>query len=116
MNTRDRNRLLVETPYDHPVGESDDLAGAKLGVYSLERFHGEGRAADPAHYEFVLRLNSEMPHGSVAIREVDGEACFVMVNSYPRATADVEEIRVSVFDVARDADSIEQRLTGEDRH
>jgi serine/threonine-protein kinase len=72
--------------------------------------------ADPGHYEFVLRLNSGIPHGAVAVREVDGADHFVVVNSYPRATADVEEIRASVFDVARHADSIEHRLTGNDRH
>lgn len=72
--------------------------------------------ADPGYYEDALRLNSELPHGSLAVRDVDGEKHFVMVDTYPRATVDVEEIRRSVVEVAFRADELENLLTGEDRH
>ncbi len=70
--------------------------------------------ADPAYYESALRLNSEILHGALAIREVDGEPTFVVVDTYPRATVDVEEIRRSVLEVAQRADAVEQMLTGQD--
>ena len=72
--------------------------------------------ADPNFYEAALRLNSEVPHGSLAIREINGEEVFVMVDTYPRATVDVEEIRRSILEVSTRADDIEKRLTGEDRN
>jgi len=67
-------------------------------------------------YERALRLNAEMRHGAIAIRNVDGVASFVVIDTYPRATVDPEEIRKSVWEVARRADAIEKRLTGEDRN
>lgn len=72
--------------------------------------------ADSNFYESALRLNSEIPHGGLAIREIDGRAKFVMVDTYPRATVDVEEIRRSILEVASRADAIERRLTGRDEH
>lgn len=71
-------------------------------------------AAKPAYYEQALRLNSEMPHGCVAVRDVDGEAKFVVHDTYPRATVDSEEVRKSVLEVASRADAIEKLLTGTD--
>jgi serine/threonine-protein kinase len=70
--------------------------------------------AEPAYYEQALRLNSMMNHGSVAIREIDGRPKFVVVDTYPRATVDSEEIRRSIHEVASHADSIEKLLTGLD--
>lgn len=71
--------------------------------------------AQPAYYEQALRLNSAMNHGSVAIREIDGRPKFVVVDTYPRATVDAEEIRRSIHEVASHADGIEKLLTGSDR-
>jgi serine/threonine-protein kinase len=39
-----------------------------------------------------------------------------MVNTYPRATIDPEEIRRTVRDVAAHADAVEHLLTGADRN
>ena len=68
--------------------------------------------ARPSFYEQALRINGEMPHGSVAVRDVDGQPMFVVVDTYPRATVDAEEIRKSVLSVASRADAIEHVLTG----
>ncbi|WP_166822759.1 serine/threonine-protein kinase [Thalassoroseus pseudoceratinae] len=70
--------------------------------------------ADAAYYESALRLNGEMAHGGVAIREVDGEAMFCVVDTYPRGTVEPEDIRLSVLEVARRADAVEHLLTGND--
>ena len=72
--------------------------------------------AEPAYFETALRLNSEILHGALAIREIDGELVFVMLDSYPRATVDAEEIRRSVLEVAHRADAVERLLTNADRN
>lgn len=68
------------------------------------------------YYEDALRMNSEILHGGLAIREIDGQPMFVMVDTYPRATVDPEEIRRSALEVARRADEVEERLTGMDHN
>jgi eukaryotic-like serine/threonine-protein kinase len=73
-------------------------------------------AAAPAYYETALRLNSEMLHGALAVREFAGEPYFVMINNYPRATVDAEEIRRSVLEMAHRADAVERVLNEHDVH
>ncbi|MFQ5733753.1 MAG: protein kinase [Planctomycetaceae bacterium] len=67
-------------------------------------------------YEEALRINSDMPHGGLAIRDINGTPHFVMVDTYPRATVDAEEVRRSVLEIAVRADEVERRLTGGDRN
>ena len=74
-----------------------------------------GRATDQ-YYEKALRLNATISHGSVAIQLIDGEPHFVMVNAYPQATCDPEEIRKSVLEIARHSDEVEHLLSLEDRY
>ena len=93
--------VYVETSPDSP---SEQL----LMIFSV---CGEAREE---FYSEALRLNSEILHGGLAIREIDGIDKFVMINNYPRGTVDVEELRVSVLEVARQADQFELKLTGED--
>jgi serine/threonine-protein kinase len=73
----------------------------------------------PAQAEFFetgLRINSDMLHGCLAIRDINNEPYFVVLNTYPRATVDPEEIQQTVMEVARIADQVEERLTGQDNH
>lgn len=72
--------------------------------------------ATPAYFETALRLNSEMQHGALAIKEIDGNPYFVVVDTYPRATVDAEEIRRSVLEVAHRADAVERLLSDHDVH
>ena len=74
-----------------------------------------GRATDE-YYERALQLNATISHGSVAIQTIDGAPFFVMVNAYPRATCDPEEIRKSVLEIARHSDEVEHLLSREDRY
>ncbi len=109
-----RYRLVVQLP-----------GGRRQVVYVEPSAHGAAERllliystccdAQPVYYEAALRLNSEMPHGSVAIREMAGQSKFVVVDTYPRATVDAEEIRRSTHEVASRADFIEKLLTGLDR-
>jgi eukaryotic-like serine/threonine-protein kinase len=72
--------------------------------------------AESSYYEQALRLNAEVAHGGIAIRDLDGRSYFVMINTYPRATVDAEDIRKSAFEIAARADAIERHLTGIDIH
>lgn len=65
-------------------------------------------------FEYVLRLNAEIPHGGLAIKEIAGIPMFVMMDTYPWSTVDPEEIRRSALSVATRADGLEMRLTGRD--
>lgn len=70
--------------------------------------------AQQNQFEYVLRLNAEIPHGGLAIKEIAGLPMFVMMDTYPWATVDPEEIRRSALSVASRADGLEMRLTGRD--
>jgi len=98
-----RQRLYIETS-DHRTHER------LLMIYSV------CCPAEPGYYEQALRLNAEISHGGFALKEVDGELKFVMMDTYPRATVDVDEVRKSVLEVAYRADEFEMRLTGQDLH
>lgn len=98
-----RQRSFIEA-VDHPE------AGRLLLIYSI------CCDADPDYYEHALRLNSEIPHGGLAIRDVEGRTRFVMADTYPRSTVDAEEIRRSVLEVSARADAVERLLTGGDTH
>jgi eukaryotic-like serine/threonine-protein kinase len=70
--------------------------------------------ATPDYYEQALRQNAIIMHGSLAVRDIDGQPMFVIINAYPRSTVAPEEIRRSVVAIATYADRVEQLLTGED--
>lgn len=72
--------------------------------------------ATPSYYEQALLQNAVVLHGSLAIREIDGQKVFVVINAYPRSTVAPEEIRRSVLEIASQSDHVEQRLTGQDRN
>lgn len=97
-----RQQVVLLEPSDHSVDER------LLLLYSV------CCPAQPHFFENALRRNSEMSHGSLALRDVDGQSQFVVVDTYPRSTVDPEEIRRSVFEIAMQADRVEQQLTGQD--
>jgi Serine/threonine protein kinase len=99
-----RSQLVHLSVSEHAIEER------LLQIYSL------CCPVNDSFFEQALRLNSIMPHGSIAIRNVEGTDYFVTLSNYPLGTVDPEEIRRSVLELATRADSIECRLTGEDRH
>ncbi len=98
-----RQKIFIE-PSDHSG------TGKLLLIYSI------CCDSQPEYYEEALKLNSEMPHGGIAIREIEGESKFIVVDTYPRATVDSEEIRRSVWEIAYRADAVEKLLTGQDHN
>ncbi len=108
-------RVEVDLPYGRHqtlfVRTSDHKTGERLLlIYSV------CCPAVPEYFEQALKLNSEMLHGGLAIRDVDGISSFVMIDTYPRTTVGAEEVRRSVLEIARRADDVEERLTGEDQN
>ena len=91
------------------VENSEHAAGERLLlIYSI------CCPASPEFYEQALRLNAQVLHGGLSIRDIDRQPCFVMVDTYPRATVEGEEIRRSAVEVGIQADNIERLLTGAD--
>ncbi len=72
--------------------------------------------ADPARYEWALKQNMKIPYGSLGIREIDGNKVFVMVDTQLGRTAQADEIRKSVSELAQRADRMEEALTGADEY
>ncbi len=70
--------------------------------------------AEPRHYEFALRLNSEMTYGGLSVREVNDQPMFVMTRTFPRGHVQPEAIRSALVDIARRSDWVEQQLTHAD--
>jgi len=70
--------------------------------------------AEPRHYEFALKLNAEMTYGGLSVREVNGQAMFVMTRTFPRGHVHPEAVRAALVDIARRSDWVEQQLTHAD--
>lgn len=110
-----RHRLTVTLP-----------DGRRQKVFIEESAHGAAERllliysvccpAEPGFFPEALRLNAEVSHGAIAVRDINGQPHFVMINTYPRGSVDADEIRCSVLEVAVRADAIEHRLTGADIH
>jgi serine/threonine-protein kinase len=89
---------------------------AELAGERVVKIYSVCCTAQEAYFRHALELNATVTYGSLAIDDVQGKPCFVMVNTYPRATCDPGEVRRSVLDVARWADEVERVLTGQDRY
>jgi len=70
--------------------------------------------ADLKHYEWALRQNAKLSSGAIALREKDGTPWFVMINKHLARTADVDELRETILELAKKADAIEKALSGTD--
>lgn len=118
LATRDRQELVVGLPggrKQRVVLEHWDGSGSNSGEHLL-LIYSVCCNAEPDYYEKALRLNSQMSHGGVAIREMDGRSMFCVVDTYPWATVDAKEILLSTIEVAKHADAVEHELTGHDVH
>ncbi|MDP6442927.1 MAG: protein kinase [Pirellulaceae bacterium] len=103
------------------------LANGRMQTVRVEEAHGDLWSTplvrifsvcapiEESYMRRALEMNSQMPHGALAVQDIDGAPHFVVINSYPRSTCDAEELRHSVSDIAAWADEVEQFLTGEDQ-
>ena len=92
------------------VGPGEPRLGKLVRIYSICAPLNEG------YYRRALELNADLPHGCIAIQDLDGKPHYIMVDTYPQATCDPEEIRRSVLALARWSDDVERVLTQRDRY
>lgn len=88
---------------------AQDFEGEPLVVVYTEC----GPAA-PKNFEWALRQNLRLSFGAIAIRDRGGQPTFVMVNTHPRATLDVDELRKSILILAEHGDKLEEAITKSD--
>lgn len=67
---------------------------------------------DPKHAENLLRVNNKMLFGAFAIRTIKGKDYYVVTANQLAHTADLDEIKKTLFEVARRADGVEERIGG----
>jgi hypothetical protein len=70
---------------------------------------GDDQAAD-----WSLRANMKIPHGAVALTEIDGEETLVLVNCHPIIRVTPAEIKDDIKAIAFYGDWLEKKLTGQD--
>ncbi len=114
---RDQGRYQIQLEFPDGRGQkvflenSDHNATERLLlIYSL------CCDAEPEYFEEALKLNAEMAHGALAIRNFDGHDMFCVVDTFPRSTVEPLAVRRSVLEVGYRADSVEKLLTGQDIH
>ena len=67
---------------------------------------------DSKHTEGLMRANAKMLYGAFAVRTIKGKDYFVVTANQLAETADLQEIRKILFEVARRADGVEERIGG----
>ena len=113
----EEHRITVSVP--QPGGRSQRVCVeecvAPVGGERVVKIYSVCGPARPDYYRRALEMNARLCHGALGIEDVHGQPHFVMVNSFPRATCDPEEIRRSVQEISHWADEVERKLTATDR-
>jgi serine/threonine-protein kinase len=110
---RDRWRVVYPVPGDRIHEVYIELVEGRRHERLLTVF-SVCAPCDPRHYEFALKLNNELTHGCLSIREVNGQAMFVMTRTFARGHVGPAEIRAAVQEIAKRGDRVEQQLTSTD--
>lgn len=103
-------RVIMRLPRDRLQEVYLEIEYGPLGQTSLTVYSvcGPGVAKD---FEFVLRLNNDLPFGGISIRDVNGQAMFIMTRTFDRASLRSSEIRSTIYEIARRSDWTEEQLT-----
>jgi hypothetical protein len=89
-------------------GRKDDQDNELVVIYS------ECGPANPKYYEAVLRKNLAIPAGAFAIRDVDGQPNFVMVDTMLAVIVTPSLLAKRIENIAARADMVEKVLAKED--
>jgi serine/threonine protein kinase len=108
---RDQYRIVFPVPGNRLQEVYIEVVPGPRGERLLTIFSVCG-IASARHFEFALKLNAALTHGSISIREVNGEPMFVMSRSFLRANVTSAEVRAAVKEIARQGDQVEQQLAG----
>lgn len=110
---RERYRVIFSVPGDRIQEVYIEVTRGRKNEHLLS-IYSVCAPADPKHYEYALKLNAELTHGSLSIREVNGEPMFVMTRTFSRSHVSAAEVRAAVQEIARRGDRVEQQLTRTD--
>ncbi|MBN1590269.1 MAG: hypothetical protein JW888_12210 [Pirellulales bacterium] len=83
--------------------------------HELVVIYSECGPAVPKYLEAVLRKNMSMPSGAFAIRDIDGVANFVVVDTMMASSVTPGALARKIEQIASRADQVEELLTQEDR-
>ncbi|HLA85981.1 MAG TPA: hypothetical protein VJL29_14410 [Thermoguttaceae bacterium] len=89
-----------------------DRRDARLG--ELVVIYSECGPANPKHYETLLRKNLGMPFGAFAIRDLDGQANLIIVETMAAASVTPGVLAGKIEQIAARADQVENQLTRQD--
>jgi len=103
-------RVIIRLPKDRIQEVYLEIEKGPLGQTSLTMYTVCG-PADPANFEFALRLNSDLPYVGISISDVNGQPMFIMTRTFDRASLRSSEIRNTIHEIARRADWVEELLT-----
>lgn len=109
QGARDQFRLMFPLPNDRLQEVYLEVTQGREGERFLSVFSVCG-PAEPEHFEFALKLNAELTYGSLSIRNVNGQAMFVMTRTFPRDRIATVDVRAALLELARRADRVEQQL------
>ncbi len=110
---RDRFRIVVPVPGQR-IHEVYIEAVPGSGHEALLSVYAVCAPADADHFEFALKLNSRLTHGSVSIRDFYGKSMFVMSRTFNRGSLTNEELRSAILEIAIHSDHVEELLTQTD--
>lgn len=86
----------------------------RTGDEDLVVVYSECGPAQAKHFEAVLRKNAQLPIGAFGIRDVDGAAAFVLVETLPAERLTARQLARTVERIAARADTVEKSLSRED--
>ncbi len=113
QGARTNYRVLFQLPGDRLQEVYLEFAQGAQGERLLLVFSVCG-AAVPGYFESALKLNARLTHGSITIRNVDGQPMFVMTRTFLRDHVCAVDVRAAMLEIARRADRVEQQLSDSD--
>ena len=113
QGSHDHYRILFQLSNERLQEVYLEVTPGKQGERVLSVFSVCG-PAEPKHFEYALRLNANLAHGSLSIRNVNGQPMFVMTRTHPSSQIRAADVRATLLEIARRSDHVEQQLTDAD--
>ncbi len=110
QTAREQFRVMIPVPNGRVQELYLDAASGRGRDRLLTVFSVCG-PAKASFQEYALRLNATLTHGSLSIREVNGESMFVMTRVFPRVSVTPADVRAAVEEIARHSDRVERELS-----
>ena len=90
------------------------VQATRTGEEELVVVYSECGPAQPKHFEAVLRKNAQLPVGAFGIRDVEGAAAFVLVETLSAERLSARRLARTIERIAARADTVEKSLTPAD--